>query len=366
MEPAQIQVAVPLIVDIIQIGGDRLMRFIREGLPERALKQSAQNATDFSEKFARVEQSHREFFAASGRTLSDVETVVEDPDAAHALKLAMYSASRTDAPDLHHMLAEALAARFALPTGSEKAIILNRALEVLATLGPKQLNILGLMATIYAVRPPRDPNVEEMVRLLEPSYSDNRVAGNIEKRRAQTVVWDAFLADAHAYMEAKMVEIHAFDDIGPITTQDARYLASVGCLAYGTETFRDLPANMTRTSPGPYQHNGYGERDTNNFKTWDRGANYDALMDNWNSVLQHCALTPVGMVLGLIVHDKRMNTRHLLRWESEDIVINDVTKQVWDGEDLDRVMAEKIAKAVWSDRRFQENLHREIRDNQRR
>ena len=352
-------------VSIVKIGGERLMHFIREGLPERALRKSNENAEQFDAVFAQVDEAHRKFHEAAGTRLPEVEAVIEDPDAAHVLKQTVYNASRTDSPDIHKLLAEALSTRFALPTGSEKAIIMNRALDVMTMLGPKQLNVLGALATIYAVRPIPDPHILEMVEVVgEGSYSLN-TPENIAKRRIKTAAFDEMLAEATVYMETKLTEILQFDDIGRITTQDALHLASSGCIVFDTATFRDLATNMSRAAEDSRFFNDFGDRDSGQLQVRNRGEQFDRFFEKWNNVLQHCALTPVGVVIGLLVVDLRLTTEHILKWESTDIPINNHLKRVWDGEEIDPDLTEKVAQVVWEDRRFREKLHSEIRDSRR-
>lgn len=306
---------------------------------------AAQNMEQFDRILSdRLERDTREL---PSDAQVDPILAVADPDRFHAYRAAMYAGSRTSSRERHRMLAEAVSMRLRAPNDSGKAVVVARAIELTPSLGAEHFNVLGLLAAIFAVRPPVDVRLVDAVRRrddwnmrINAIYPRNKprldaLSGDAKREAAaaHNAEFDAMKperdvidAEIGEYVDTYWTQIHtqlahfAHD----IAEADALYLDAAGCIQLQWSVHRSLLEQFRRGA----QVTRYGHALSHSgmklvqepaglfsdaFDTPVRPL--DRLAQSWEGLLQHCGLTPVGLVLGLFYYDQLVGSRFAQDWE---------------------------------------------------
>jgi hypothetical protein len=331
-----------------------------------ASEQAVENLAQFDEIFS---SAH----ARDGSPTGSAESSVSDPDAYATLKQAVLAAARSSSAERHRVLAEALAMRLRTPTGDDKAVVLNRAIELVPSLGDGHLRILGLLACIRCVRYTTTAR-DTVASALEAAYQESNSIYPRNKARLESLkgeerrlataahneefeVVGKQIREIQAELEAldkelgqKCVDsLAVYEQAWDVEEPEALHLAAAGCLNMDLSVFRGLPDQYV----SPDGTIGYQHHVVSGALTHGR---LQVLQASWERVLQHCTLTPVGLIVGLMIHDQLTSSGLVQAWEWGSLAQVDRRRAGWDGRDP---------------RRFSEDLVKEVkrelvRDEERR
>jgi hypothetical protein len=309
-----------------------LRRFLAR-LTGKAILKAEENAEDFVQLLAeRVERL--ESLPTSPAQL--VAAASEDPDFAAVIHSAVLGAARTNSRERHALLAQAVAQRLVATPGSVRAVASNLAVETIPRLANVHLEILGLLAVIWGIRPrdliPAEP--------AENDEGEQSVAEVSAMRAAVTPYRDWLMAQLEVYRQTESVTDDSF-----------AHLVSAACITFERKVRRDLKDVLL-----PGRSGGAWHRRTM-FDTvmrseglilykdaWDRWID-----DLWTAGLQHARPTPTGLLIGCTVHDAKAGNATALEWEwadvgaAADVPINDT---VWDGRGINHNFMDKLEREL--------------------
>jgi hypothetical protein len=335
---------------LMKKAGKSTLDSIRRRLDGPALIQAERNVEQFDAVLTEVQVRDAEILTDRGLPVTDPALAIEDPDNFHAFKASAYAASRTSSAERHRMLAEALSMRFRAGSGENNAVVITRAIEIMPTLGAGHLEVLGLLACIYGVRskdPARDAlsaaiaDVFDRANAVYPrnkarldslTGDERKVAVDAHNREGEQIMAEARplqeqLGVIDAERSRQFVDALTLHSVAwRADDQDVMYLNAAGCVNIERSVFRDLPAQFADD-----EHGGGHSALASNLTMALRDEPLTQLEASWDRILQHCALTPVGLVIGLMVHDMKANTRYAQEWEWGSVVPWDRQKEGWNG-----------------------------------
>jgi hypothetical protein len=275
---------------------------------------------------------------------SRVRTVLADPDVLAALRQAIENSTRMESATKQDVLAQAVAERLRAPTDSTEAVAANWAIDILPRLSNRNLDVLGLLALIYVLRPAGLPLADSP----EPGVSDYDVSN---KERELLHRYPAWIRSA--------VSQYPLSDT--LNNADIAHLVSTACVVLDRGVHRKLEAVL---SP-------FGRRELSmaaaagipialgEFTHFDESGR--ALAALWQQGLQEISPTPAGLLIGAAVHSIRAGATHVVDWSSA--LATDRAPQldleIWDGrrirneflDVLDKEVRDRAERGVrpWSD-----------------
>jgi hypothetical protein len=301
------------------------------GQDKAAQEAAAQNAAKFLVKFSqtveRMEARESLLIAPS------IDAALSDPDVATTVRTAVVGAARTSNEQKQAALARSVVERLMATPESVEAVASNLAVESIPHLSAADLQLLGLAAVVYAIRPPYDI----LLFSVDPE--------------PQSEGWNPITPYGRWLRSA--LETNSLDlNLGDLQWI---HLAACSCIVYERKLRKDLGSTLLpngveildprgmidlRYDLGIFVHQAPIGRDLNNL---------------WEAGLQHCTLTPVGLLIGAAVHEARTGVRVEVPWNynsrSRTFEVQDL---VWDGdriserflEVLDRVVKDRAERRV--------------------
>lgn len=336
---------------LLKRGGKSTIDRIRQRLDGPALQRADQNLQQFDEILTLVQARDEKILAERSVAVQDPGEAIEDPDKFRAFQIAASSAARTSSSERHRLLAEALSMRFRADSNEEKAMFMNRAVEVISELGPRHLDVLGFLACVHGIRH-RDSEharwqaaLDEVYQRANELYPKNRRALEAlsgDERKAATQAHneesEAIIREAKPFIEkvhagnaaraARIIESLALHKSGwSASDQDVLHLSAAGCVVVERAVYRDLGEQCADSKIG-----GGADRElasaVNNIVCAE---SFVELRGGWERTLQHCAVTPVGFIIGLMVHDRRADTSYAHEWEWGVLQPHDRPRDTWNG-----------------------------------
>ncbi|MCO4101469.1 MAG: hypothetical protein HEQ38_19165 [Gemmatimonas sp.] len=251
-----------------------------------------------------------------GASVIDPVEALDDPDKFHAFRSSINSVTRTSSAERRKMLADALAMRLQLDTESERAIISNIAIETMPVLSPQHLEILGLLAVIYALHPQRPSDFEaiknEYYQTLVLNHPQGKAAPVDEEVKGRLNELNTRLEEIEAQFSLELATSLFLYNIDGLTSSVVAHLSSVGCVERERIKSRSL-WTILETGLGLHRQDK---------RIW-------ALSNAWEHTLQHLTLTPLGLLIGILVHDQRAHTNFLEKWEWEGITLRVASVDDW-------------------------------------
>lgn len=361
--------------------GKRLLAGVLRRFKGPALEQGVKNTEQFDEILSEKLSRGADIAIEQGATVLDPAEAMADPDKFHALKAALYAAARTSSAERHSLLAEALAIRLRAASTDDKSVVATRAIEVLATLGASHLNALGLLALAFGIRSDAPQRRAELVAETERLTTElNGVYPRRQQRLGAPQTWPADEAREHQLefesyyermkpLEAELSELERrraveviqrfriHEDAWRTTEQDLMHLCAAGCVLMERAVFRGLPEQFAESEPlGRYS--GF----VRSIDSELRESSVLPLVECWNALLQHCTLTPVGFLIGLMVHDLKAGTSFSREWEWANLRPIDRRRDDWEGKtpsEITSAIVEAAKKSIADDIR-RERLYRGI------
>ena len=198
-----------------------------------------------------------------------------DPDFSAVLQEATIASARTNSEEKHLLLARLVAERVSCKSEDMVSLVSSSAVEAIRKLSSKHLNILGLAALVYQIRPVGFPR--------------NLPAEIIETHAKSW--WGSQLS---------AILPHTTD----LTHIDMRHLVSLSCIDHDTIFSRDLNS---------FLKSGIGE--WNSQKYLDESDNGKRLAEIYKSTLEQMTLTSTGMLIGILVHDQVIGRTTVIDWK---------------------------------------------------
>lgn len=324
----------------------QLFTRIRDRFAGAALEVADARVNEFDPMLS--ESCERQAQQAIERGIPVVDPVesLNDPDKFHAFREAVTSVTRTSSADRRRLLADALAIRLQLSSESERALISNIAIELMPRLSQSHLELLGLLAVLFALRPSVARELAATrERFRELDYSVNphlRGDGMDAAHLARVAEYRAMAGQRSKMMKVYEAELSSYigfyrlDDISSLNT--ISHLSSVGCLQVERGVFRKLDRVLG----------------TEGYRTaFLSSAAFRPLRDLWEETLQHLTITPVGLLIGVLVHDQRAHTTFLEAWEWEGLTPVDEVTEGWYGDQHSeefQALYSQIKRKMQSDR----------------
>lgn len=288
---------------------------------------AAENAAAFLAKLVAQIQTGAQ---TSGNSIEvRVEPALTDPDFATTVRTALVGAARTANPDRHAILARAVTERLSAEPESIEAVASNLAVEVVPRLSQSDLQLLGLAAVTYNIR----PTVELLIdRVGVSDGSQNEQAG--WQPSTEFVTWFRRAVTYHALGTA-------LSDINWV------HLVSASCVVYERKLLKNLHRTLQHHMVEILDHRAQINlaRDIAHFLHLDPiGRDLAGL---WKAGLQHTTLTPVGLLIGTAVHETKSGELTPVNWHTATgIEGNLVADVVWDGERISERFLKVLDRAV--------------------
>jgi hypothetical protein len=286
-----------------------LKRYFERFRPAAQVKAYA-NAEDFLVGLVR----RVEILEAS--TANVLETALEDPDVAAVLQSALLGAARTSSHQRHEILARAVAERLTADGGSVRAVASSLAVETVHKLATPHLDVLGLLAVIYTIRP-------------NPSMT----AGEFSAEGAAR------------YADWFHTQFAHYTTVSELSTDTLAHLAASSCIILGRRVRRDLVKALLPNEPGRDKRAFAWNSDAVRLplvRVVGHGSPVKAL---WDAGLQTALPTPAGQLIGCAVHDAKAGTENAVNWEwavGRPIAADLVDQDVWDGRAIDRHFVQRL------------------------
>jgi hypothetical protein len=240
---------------------------------EKALEKAKTNGLSFLNELAeRVKKLEK----SNAVTKEIIENALDHPDFSVLLQKALLASAQTDNKNKHIILACIVAERLKAEPESTFSLASKMACDAIACANTRQLKILGLLATIFFIRP-----------------TGTDVIPN-----------EAF--DAY-YQQWLISRFMPYRGLG-VTQLDMMHLESLSCIKWDTIISRDLGTILSDTERSEYKFN------LDKFKATDIGSEiYKLWKDN---KLESATLTSVGTIIGTFVSDILTGTTTTFRgWE---------------------------------------------------
>ncbi len=244
------------------LGEKWISTYFKDHLPTAKAK-AQQNSLDFLNELAKRVKNLEE----QGEQHKDIiEDSLNQPDFSILLQKAMISSAQTDNKQKHELLARLVSDR--LSEGSETLFTLTSQLacEAISRLNIKQMKILGILASIYFIRPSPFPSSEVVLH-----------------DAVMSSWWSQWLED----------KLRTYQDVTPLT-MDYLHLESLSCLKYDAIIGRRLENTLS------FPEDSGLKFDYKMFSETDVGKNITEL---WKSSLQHAFPTTTGILIGIYVSD---------------------------------------------------------------
>ncbi|HET6233034.1 MAG TPA: LPO_1073/Vpar_1526 family protein [Longimicrobiaceae bacterium] len=272
-------------------------------------------------------------------TASKVTQGLEDPDAAFTFRQAILSGARTSSRERHAILARAISERLSSDSGSTKAVASNQAVELVHSLSGAHLELLGLIALLYHIRPwhlvPPDAGSES--EAVDRSEAANQVG------QQQAVAYGIWFRE--------QLKLYSF----PIPGIESHliHLSGSACIVFERKVRRNF-YSATR----PYRKPVVRRVNTPFYMalpyelgsaTWEFVDGATRFDEFWERYLQHAFPTPVGMLIGVAVHGIKSGEELLSGWEwSEDFGLEDATvnDDIWDGKEITEKFLSVLDRAI--------------------
>lgn len=239
---------------------------------ERARDNTAQFLVDLSTRMKAVEDRLRE----SGRSTEDIRNALEDPDLAVTMRSALLASARTSDATKHDLLARAIAERLGAEPESVRALATPLAINAIPHLTAGQIELLGIAAIVYGIRPTWYPN-----------------------KLPESEIPEIFGSWLH-------LAFRSFSNASVPAPMDFWHLVSTNCLIFLPFVGRELVGALGEglpTSVAPSIGDFVEKSDAG-----------PRLKQVWEAGLQSVDLTPVGRVIGTTVHDRDIGVVTELDW----------------------------------------------------
>ena len=242
--------------------GEKWINSFFQNHREKALVQAKVNAMDFLSNLA-----ERVKILEESRTISkdQIESAQEHPDFSILLQKAILSSSQTDSEEKHFLLARFVSERLGSSPESVLSLASKIACDAISYTNIRQLKALGLLATVYDIRP-NDYGQDGLTSEQFYSYFKNWL----------------------------VIRLKPFQGLR-INKLDMLHLESLSCLKWDTFITRDLAVILSVPNKPAYIFN------LEDFKTTGIGKE---IHDYWeNNRLNSATLTSVGQLIGVYVSD---------------------------------------------------------------
>lgn len=319
------EIAKQAVIPIVTKAKERIPKVfaqLRERLEGAALTVADKRIEEFDTVL--TEACDRQAEQASRRGVPVVNPIeaVADPDNYHAFRSTINSVARTSSAERRKMLADALAMRLQLQTETERAVISNRAIETMPQLSQPHLELLGLLAVLFALLPKRPDEYESIASEYYALYhsvvkaqADKGSAEDNSAVKEQVKAYRERLSQIEHETIVRQVQALSFytlENIAPLSV--VSHLCSVGCVELERGVSRRLSSLV---SSSRFSNSSFPEQFRNQ------------LGNVWMQMIQHLTLTPVGLLIGILVHDRRAGTNFLETWEWEGITPVEVPFEAW-------------------------------------
>jgi hypothetical protein len=228
------------------------------------------NQRDFLGDLVGRIQSLEETLRAGGEDEAELERRVTDPDFNATLQDALIAAARTESPEKHSLLANAVATRFGAAPESPAALACACAVGVIPRLTLNQLDILGLLTFMHRVIP-------------APGWP------------GQSLTPEEVIQTLHQYWHWAVSPYVRAIELRP---EDVAWLAAHGCILYLPHMYPDVRSVMQRGIAEIPERELFIDQ----FLTSDCGRR---LAELWATGLQSAYPELMGALIGGPVHDLR-------------------------------------------------------------
>lgn len=256
----------------------------RFGSGSTAASKANENMGEFvielANRISQLEQTSMNSTALATR----IRTSYESPDVMFTTRSAIQAAARTSEHRKHSILAELVAKRFSSSTESSDAIAANIAAEAIPRLTLADLDTVGLLAVVGAMRPKR------VVASSTPGD-----------------VWSS--EEPHGIGMWWHERVEMFSSATDATPERFMHLSSIGLCTMHIGLKRVLLNELGASQPLNSEHrDGQFVMETNHFLSMTSSGK--SLSAAWRRGLQEVFLTPAGASVGRAVYDVHFPDDH--------------------------------------------------------
>jgi|LSQX01.2.fsa_nt_gb hypothetical protein len=223
------------------------------------------NTQNFLDRLAhRVERLEKEYPSAK----SLIEEALDHPGTVLLMQKALISAATTDNETRHALLTELIAQRLTAEPEDTVALIGSAACDVIGSLSTRQIQILGAMARLSYIPGPKD---------LPPFSNQDE--------------YDAVLL---AWWGALDTLLQGLDQMGSL---DFTHLEALSCITRNRALIGSVSLIAFLNRPCA------NKEFFTNVDTFEKQSWYPQFQQIWEGRIERCALTSVGILIGILYHD---------------------------------------------------------------
>lgn len=206
------------------------------------------------------------------------EESMSDPSASLMMRKALLSGAVTDNDDRHAILSELIAQRLTADADDMIALAGGAASDVVSSLSSRHIHILGIMATLYKIRP------------LQPGKADSQE------------IYDKAIA---GWWNGQLEQL-CTDNAEKATGLDFDHLVGTGCirLSIGGHNLKDVFS--LKTEKGQYS---ITEEVLEQYPWWS------TIHKLWGLGMSNASLTSIGSLIGVLYHDEVLKVRTNINWD---------------------------------------------------